>query len=363
MCDIGTMDVVQSPQELGVAICEARLGRGLTQEQLAKQAGIERTALTKIEAGARGVAALELVRIASALSVTVPDLVFVAPEPVRAARRAVADEALTTDSSANERAAYAERVLLDRTLRDAMQLRELGHLSAEKTLPSTTWGTEEAAVSLASAAREVLSLDDRPLPAIADVCERFGLWVFAAPIRTDDGLSASPDPGFGVALVNADLDPGRRRATAAHELGHHLSGDSYSRDKSVGFASDEREKLIDAFAAELLLPTTAVRRAMSDAATAGERRERLVRLCVDYRASWSLGTRRLDDLGLDVEKRTDKPTKEEFDAVVGTSPAPDLLLDAAPKSWVRAVSAASARGQITPKRHRELIRPFAPMSD
>jgi hypothetical protein len=84
-------------------------------------------------------------------------------------------------------------------------------------------------------------------------CERMGLFVAVVDL-----------PGEGASILDGDLaaavvsrlgDPGRRRATAAHELGHVLLGDEYSSDLGVHASRASREAVIDAFAAELLLPT------------------------------------------------------------------------------------------------------------
>lgn len=42
---------VRRPEDLGLAVSEARRIRGLTQSQLAEQSGIQRTYLTKLESG------------------------------------------------------------------------------------------------------------------------------------------------------------------------------------------------------------------------------------------------------------------------------------------------------------------------
>lgn len=56
---------------LGRAIRSARDVFGISQEQLAHQAGIDRSHMGKIERGERNVTALNLLRIAEALGVTV----------------------------------------------------------------------------------------------------------------------------------------------------------------------------------------------------------------------------------------------------------------------------------------------------
>ncbi|MGQ0838704.1 ImmA/IrrE family metallo-endopeptidase [Actinokineospora sp.] len=93
------------------------------------------------------------------------------------------------------------------------------------------------------------------------------------------------DSDVGVAVVSRALDPGRRRATAAHELGHFVIGDDYASDVSFAMP-DKRESVIDVFAAELLLPMRVV-------ADAGPNisRDKLIELAAQYRTSWRLAVR------------------------------------------------------------------------
>lgn len=70
--------LVRTPADLGAAIAEARRRRGLTQEQLAVSAGVERTYLSRLEAGL-SVLMLEralrlLRRMGADVTVTLPDV-------------------------------------------------------------------------------------------------------------------------------------------------------------------------------------------------------------------------------------------------------------------------------------------------
>jgi transcriptional regulator with XRE-family HTH domain len=69
--------LVRSSGDLGAAIAEARLLRGLTQEQLATESGIDRTYLARLESGA-SVQLLErslklLRRLGAEVVVTLPE--------------------------------------------------------------------------------------------------------------------------------------------------------------------------------------------------------------------------------------------------------------------------------------------------
>lgn len=59
---------------LGIAIKQARLAKGLSQEHLALLADIDRSYLGRVERGDNNVAILTLIRIASALGRTANDL-------------------------------------------------------------------------------------------------------------------------------------------------------------------------------------------------------------------------------------------------------------------------------------------------
>jgi hypothetical protein len=52
------------------------------------------------------------------------------------------------------------------------------------------------------------------------------------------------DSDVAVAVVSRRGDPGRRRATAAHELGHLVIGDEYSSDLGVHASRGDREALL-----------------------------------------------------------------------------------------------------------------------
>lgn len=60
--------------KLGNAIRAARKSRGWSQEELAFQAGLDRTYIGSVERGERNIAALNLVKIAAVLGVGVGEL-------------------------------------------------------------------------------------------------------------------------------------------------------------------------------------------------------------------------------------------------------------------------------------------------
>ena len=81
-----------------------------------------------------------------------------------------------------------------------------------------------------------------------ELCERAGQYVLVTELP-GDGASVV-DGDVAAAVVSIRGDPGRRRATAAHELGHLVIGDEYSNDLGVHASRADREAVLDAFAAE-----------------------------------------------------------------------------------------------------------------
>jgi transcriptional regulator with XRE-family HTH domain len=70
-----------SREALGGAIQRARSGAGLTQGQLGDLTGLGQPLVSRIEAGTRKVDLVELVRVATALDVTLDDLIADAARP------------------------------------------------------------------------------------------------------------------------------------------------------------------------------------------------------------------------------------------------------------------------------------------
>lgn len=70
----------------------------------------------------------------------------------------------------------------------------------------------------------------------------------------------------GVILISADRPEGRKRFTCAHEIGHHVLGHGTVIDEIIELGSDrEIEKEADFFAGMLLMPSSAIKKAASDA--------------------------------------------------------------------------------------------------
>jgi transcriptional regulator with XRE-family HTH domain/Zn-dependent peptidase ImmA (M78 family) len=337
---------------IGERVRTARTGTRRTQDEVADALSIDRSSVVRLEAGQRKVSALELAALAELFDL--PLSYFLSPQADAVVSRR---SAVTDDLDEAARAAWRLDVDLTDHASSIRWLIERGLIDApEIRLVAATPTDVAEAEALAREARARLGVDG-PLPALADVCERFGLYLLVVD-RDADGASMLLDEldGVGAAVIGGQAEPGRRRSTAAHELGHHLFGDAYSSD--VGVSADDRERVIDAFAREFLFPAAALRLAWPT--DADQHWPILVRLAGTYRVSWTVVVQRSRDLGLidAAEKRAldaRKPVRGDFLALLGTAPAEDLTAGTTGSTWKRAVLAAYRRSLITGVRALQLL--------
>ncbi|WP_091293528.1 helix-turn-helix domain-containing protein [Micromonospora halophytica] len=338
--------------EIGERVRQARLSTGMSQHDLAAAVGLDRTMLNKVEAGTRRLDGLELARLSRALRVSMEYLIT--PRPAVLSRRAVP----LTEEIDSEAARSSERleIAMVEWLRNVQQLRALGVLRAHPLLRYVQPVTSESdARQAARWVRQQLGLGGGPIDSIMEVCQRAGQWVLVTDLPGDGASLVEGD--IAVAVVSTKGDPGRRRATAAHELGHLIIGDEYSSDLGVHASRADREAAIDAFAAELLLPEQAV------AAEAGKgplSREQLIGLAARYRTSWVLALRQAEQArALDAGTRRAwgqaRPTRAEFMEALGWAPQPDLEAVRVPPSYAHAVMEAWRTHRITSIRAVELM--------
>jgi Zn-dependent peptidase ImmA (M78 family) len=116
--------------------------------------------------------------------------------------------------------------------------------------------------------------------------------------------------------------------------------------------------VIDAFAAELLLPTQVL--SAESGTSGGIPRDRLVHLAARYRTSWSLALRQAEQAGvLEPQPRRkwsqSSPTRAEFLEAIGWAPQPDLESVRVPPGYAHAVMEAWRTSLITTARAVELM--------
>ena len=345
---------------IGERLRRTRLIAAMSQAELGKKIGLDRTMVAKIEAGTRRIGALELTQLSDALGVPIGYLLEPIPA-VLSRRGSVIDEDF--QSQAAQESGRLE-IALATWLADLRQLADLGALPVGPMLVSQRPSDSEAAArDLALWVREALGCQVAPIDSLVDLCERAGQFVLVTEVP-GDGASVI-DGDIAAAVVSLSGDPGRRRATAAHELGHLVLGDEYSNDIGVHASRAEREEIVDAFAAELLLPSQVL---VSNAGASGVSRSQLVKMAARYRVSWSLALRQAvhaDVLDSDSQRAMARvrPTLGEFMDALGWAPQPDLGSIRVPPGYAHAVLEALRQGAITPSRAVELMRGQVTLAD
>lgn len=279
---------------IGLRIAEARSRAGLTQTELAAQVSVDRSALAKIEIGTRRVSALELARIASAVGERIEWFVLETPSAILSHRNVTEPGAASPEIDKQaERVAWNAKFVTEHDARLTLVS------PPPRTKPRTSSEIEKAAAD----ARQLLGLDASET--CADLSNRFSdlgllLFVFDLSRDTADAASLHLEHG-GVAVVNGNLQVGRRRLAAMHEFGHYLFGDEYTVDWKVGEFDDENawEGQLDKFARAVLLPPAAVEQIWSTLKSEGnDLRTAAVKVASTFRVDMSTLARRLTELSL-----------------------------------------------------------------
>jgi Zn-dependent peptidase ImmA (M78 family)/transcriptional regulator with XRE-family HTH domain len=336
-------------QRLGQRIADARIEAELTQADLAAAIDVDRTAVAKIEAGSRGVSALELARIAAALGRPL-DWFLVEGPPAVVSRR--------TDAATGQRSVPLDRAV-EKVASDVEFLMEQGIFSPAATElrlepPRDLPEAERAAGRV----RAALQADGGPLLGLGEAAERLGVLCFALALGDRGGDGAYVSIGdAGVAVINGNTEAGRRRFTLAHEIGHHVFADEYATDLSVAEVGSEMERRINGFAVHLLLPRGSLTERWR--MLSGEPREKAVRLGVEYRVSWSALCSQLKNLGLASEAEHQvllarPPTRADY-LELGMGFVEELHPPSVPRSYARAVLAGYRAGKLGANRTIDLL--------
>lgn len=275
--------------QLGERLAEARDLAGMTQEGVALAVGLDRTAIVLLEKGERNLKVPELVQIAQVLGR--PLSFFVEPPVPAVVSRRKAPH--TGHDSTRLLDVELQQIAVDVRGLAGMGLLRAAARPADAHVPHTHDEAERAAVSF----RRSLSVGIDPIADLGRSCEVFGLYTLATKLGDTgpDGACVEVETAagaIGVAVINGDADPGRRRMTLAHELGHWLFGDAYD----VG-ASLDTEKMIDAFAIHFLAPRAGVTKVWSEHPD-WRSQDRALAVGAQYRLSWSAAISQLRNLGL-----------------------------------------------------------------
>ncbi len=197
--------------------------RPRSQEELARALGLDRTMVAKIELGTRRIDAPELIRLSDVLRVPL-DYLISSPPPV-ISRRIQLSEDTATDAG---RQALRLSVALSAWVADIRQLIEWGlHGPRDQAISEPVTDTDSARVA-ALWVRRTVGLGNSPIESLISSAEQVGNSSPLSTFRATELHRSTID--LAVAVVSRQGDPRRRRATAAHELGHLIIGDEYSTD-------------------------------------------------------------------------------------------------------------------------------------
>ena len=231
------------------------------------------------------------------------------------------------------------------------------HASAERPPAREAPDSFENAEHLARDIRAEAGRPEGPLPDLQSVAESLGLLGFSLALGPDAGDAAYVEVGKrGVAVINGTTDPGRRRFSLAHELGHHLTGDAYEPSPRLG-ASDT-ERMLNAFAAYLLMPRPSVL-SVWDEFSAQSPRLAAIAVAVRFSVSWTAACNQLRNLDLidsrDRERLVadDLRRGELFEFCERF--AIELEPPSVPPASARAVVSGYRRGQLTAAKTVELL--------
>jgi Zn-dependent peptidase ImmA (M78 family)/DNA-binding XRE family transcriptional regulator len=277
---------------MGRRIAGARERAGLTQAELATSVSLDRSALTKIENGMRRVSAIELARIAEALDERIEWFVT-DPPPALVTYRNQQEPGVTSPT-------------IERTVERVARNVEFVTRNYDQQILSSPPefdrpGSVEEAEARALQARALLGLEDiDPLTEMSRRLSRVGLLSFSFDLGPDaaDAASILLAQG-GVAVVNGNLQVGRRRLALAHELGHYIFADAYTVDWRIAEKEDAAawETRLDRFARAVLLPDAGAGRNWAELRKQGDDlRTAAVKIGSAFRVDMSTLSRRLQEL-------------------------------------------------------------------
>lgn len=337
--------------DIGARISEAREFAGLSQGELAARVSVDRTAMNRIERGARRVTAFELSEIARALNRRMEWFLTEPPQAIVSHRQREGTTRRTIDAVLEELTREVEFVA---SCSNKVALRDY----VARTVPNTSGDAE----ALAATVRAELGVGEEPITDLVKSSEFLGLLAFSQMLGPDaaDGGSVLLESG-GVALVNSTSDVGRRRMTLAHEIGHYVVADEYTIDHSVLQSGDgDRESLLDRFARALLCPGEPTKDYWNRHLTVGDGRSAALKSASHWRVDFATLARRLLDLGLigheeAQEIRSIRAVKADFIELNLLVPT-DMEGTSLPPSFELAVLALYRAETISAPRALQLLR-------
>lgn len=249
-------DTPASP--FGQRLKQARLLRGFTLRDLSEKMkpAVSHVSLAKYEKGDGKPSGDILASLCAALGVP-PEFLFrpqrVSVEHVSFRKRKAFAEKATSSLLENVRAQLENYLEAEEIVGD--QVRFENPLK-DKDFPRHASASE--ARSLAQKLRTLWGLGEQPIPSVVELLEKRGLRVIEIdePSHNFDGCQIE---GFDAIAIGkrSDLPVTRKRLTISHEFGHVILN---AWGKKLGLSEKDLEKnLINPFASEFLLPSSALK--------------------------------------------------------------------------------------------------------
>lgn len=259
-----------SSRTLGERIAHRRKQREMNQAELAAKLGMSRTTIVAVEKGERKLADAELVAVAKVLEISVNELIRehsttaeVAPRFRASARTDLMSPEVGDAVQHLERLAklYVDLERMNQLARVPAMLESIAtYRDAGASAADAVLAGEDAAQTV----RSTLGLGEGPALSLEQRLEmEAGLRIFhvALPAKIAAIFIWGDELGGCIALNRAHPHA-RRRWSLAHELGHFLRDRERGEVYELGGSSrtDPSEVFADAFAGELLLPSSGVTR-------------------------------------------------------------------------------------------------------
>jgi len=290
---------------LGRELQQARVRKGLTQEQAANIIDVARTTLLAIEKGERRVKAGELLKLTHAYGMHMADFLHSHPN-IEWSKPQFRGPTLRTEEEDALIAPYIAS--LERLATDYFELERITEAPLVRKYPQEytigNLSVREAAESIAVEERIRLGIGDGQIPILRDILEQdVGLRIFCYPLPDKFSAIYLYDEQVGGCMaINKHHPEERRRWSLAHDYGHFLvhrkkptisADDSYQR-------KPESERFADDFARYFLMPTNGVTRRFNDIRKSKETVTvaDLCALASYYGVSVEAMTRRLEGLKL-----------------------------------------------------------------
>jgi Zn-dependent peptidase ImmA (M78 family)/transcriptional regulator with XRE-family HTH domain len=246
--------------EIGRRIRELREEAAVQSQQLAEAIGVGPSAMSLIESGERALKASELAVVA--------DYLGVSPVAILDPNSILARLPVSARSSTNSIPVLRTKLLRLAELHDVLHSGGVASESVPTPPQPSAQDWLENSRRLADWARMKLgagqstwtfeSLADRITASLG-----IDIMVESIPEIEENGASIT-DPEFPLIFVNASQARSRALFTLAHELGHVLMQDGVKLFVEQSLGGDERERFVNAFAAELLMPETSIRKDMRE---------------------------------------------------------------------------------------------------